>query len=302
LAGKTVGLYFSAHWCPPCRGFTPSLSENYTKHLKSKGLEIVFVSGDSDQANFDGYFGSMPWLAVPFDQQKYQAVSQRFSVNGIPALLILDEQGKVITKEGRQEVSNDPEGEKFPWSAEMKFPRGQTMQIAEQKSKPFKALREFILSVTLSTIFTAIAEAWAGIHFALQPCGLRPILVMWMLVDALLGFVSWGITVRNVLRSTWRADPELQAYLIHKERDGLVDESLEKKMQGGGLPVGSVAMGQLQSLSFLFGVIVWLSTADEGCDENPVLMMKWLVLLRIMIGLIFGCCVGPLVLVKFLAA
>ena len=25
IAGKTLGLYFSAHWCPPCRQFTPML-------------------------------------------------------------------------------------------------------------------------------------------------------------------------------------------------------------------------------------------------------------------------------------
>merc|ERR1712023_590324 len=48
LAGKTVGIYFSAHWCPPCRSFTPMLAKAYTSHLKSKNFEIVFVSSDQD--------------------------------------------------------------------------------------------------------------------------------------------------------------------------------------------------------------------------------------------------------------
>eukprot|EP00972_Heterocapsa_arctica_P107681 15861171-Heterocapsa_arctica.AAC.1 len=28
---KFVSIYFSAHWCPPCRGFTPVAAEKYNQ-------------------------------------------------------------------------------------------------------------------------------------------------------------------------------------------------------------------------------------------------------------------------------
>ena len=59
-SAKYIGLYFSAHWCPPCRGFTPSLVDAYKKDLKAKGLEIIFVSSDRDQKSFMEYYGEMP--------------------------------------------------------------------------------------------------------------------------------------------------------------------------------------------------------------------------------------------------
>merc|ERR1712003_288209 len=70
LEGKVLGLYFSAHWCGPCRGYTPKLAEWYTK-MKAKGLpfEIVFVSSDRDKASWSDYFGEMPWLALDYDMR-----------------------------------------------------------------------------------------------------------------------------------------------------------------------------------------------------------------------------------------
>ena len=44
---KYVGIYFSAHWCPPCRNFTPVLAEFYNSvNQNGKILEIIFVSSD----------------------------------------------------------------------------------------------------------------------------------------------------------------------------------------------------------------------------------------------------------------
>lgn len=117
LASKAaVAIYFSAHWCPPCRGFTPKLAEWYKKDLQSKGLEVVFVSSDRDEASFKEYFAEQPWLALPFeDRETKDKLSKKFKVQGIPSLVILDSDGKTITTEGRQAVAEDPTGTEFPW-------------------------------------------------------------------------------------------------------------------------------------------------------------------------------------------
>merc|ERR1719330_2080482 len=117
LAGaKAVGIYFSAHWCPPCRGFTPKLAEMYTSAFKARGMEIIFVSSDRDQASFDSYYAEQPWAALPYeDRDLKEKLSKKYKVQGIPSLVILDLSGNVITKEGRDAVMKDPAGEKFPW-------------------------------------------------------------------------------------------------------------------------------------------------------------------------------------------
>merc|ERR1712232_501503 len=116
LKGKVFGLYFSAHWCPPCRGFTPKLAEWYNKDLKAKGFEVVFVSSDRDEAAFKEYFGEQPWLALDFaDRKLKEQLSNNFGVQGIPSFVIIDKDGSIITKDGRAAVSSDPTGSEFPW-------------------------------------------------------------------------------------------------------------------------------------------------------------------------------------------
>jgi len=113
-----IGIYFSAHWCPPCRNFTPRLAEAYNNLQKEeKSIEIVFVSSDKTEADFQGYYKEMPWLALPFalrDQKR--KLSQKFEVRGIPRLLLLDPKtGKVTNPRANQDVVSDKAGEKFPW-------------------------------------------------------------------------------------------------------------------------------------------------------------------------------------------
>ena len=81
INSRLVAFYFSAHWCGPCRQFTPMLSEMY-ETLKdanpSHGLEVVFVSSDHDGASFENYFQTMPWMALPFTERaKKKVLSQQ---------------------------------------------------------------------------------------------------------------------------------------------------------------------------------------------------------------------------------
>ena len=64
LAGKRfIALYFSAHWCGPCRKFTPLLSVCYEDQPEKDEVEVVFVSSDHDVEGFDEYLCVGGWGA-----------------------------------------------------------------------------------------------------------------------------------------------------------------------------------------------------------------------------------------------
>jgi len=106
FSGKSyVGVYFSAHWCPPCRGFTPQLAQAYKDKLKDC-MEIVFVSHDRTEKEFGEYYNSMPWCAVQFKSEAMGALKKNFNVTGIPMLVILNtKDGSTKTLEGRSKIS-----------------------------------------------------------------------------------------------------------------------------------------------------------------------------------------------------
>lgn len=121
LADKTIGIYFSAHWCPPCRAFTPQLVKFHQEMTaQGKPFEIVFVSSDRDKNSMYNYMKAMdmPWPALPFGDDHKQALSKKFKVSGIPKLVIIDSSGNLITENGRGDVGSKGAGAFDEWTTQ----------------------------------------------------------------------------------------------------------------------------------------------------------------------------------------
>ena len=97
-------LYFSAKWCGPCRNFTPKLIDFYNK---SENFEVIFVSLDKNENEFNEYFSKMPWKSLPFDNQQSEELSEFFGVQGIPTLILVDHEGNLLTREGKEMIEKN---------------------------------------------------------------------------------------------------------------------------------------------------------------------------------------------------
>ncbi|XP_013794255.1 nucleoredoxin-like protein 2 [Limulus polyphemus] len=105
---EIIGFYFSAHWCPPCRAFTPILTELYGElRNENAPFEVVFVSSDQSEDDMFSYMEEShgDWLAVQFDGDVSTKLSEKFAVDGIPTFIILKKDGTVITESGVEEVT-----------------------------------------------------------------------------------------------------------------------------------------------------------------------------------------------------
>jgi nucleoredoxin len=94
-----IAFYFSAHWCGPCRAFTPKLVEFYNaNHQEDAKFDVVFVSSDNSEADMKTYMtdAGMPWPAISYDKISKADAVRKLSGRGIPCLVVVDLNGKVI--------------------------------------------------------------------------------------------------------------------------------------------------------------------------------------------------------------
>ncbi|URE13695.1 Nucleoredoxin [Musa troglodytarum] len=110
LVGKTILLFFSARGSGTCRGFLPHLIEEYHKIKRmdsafevvnismDSAFEVVNISMDKDQDSFEEFFSGMPWLALPFGDERKKSLERTFGGGPMASLVVIGPTGRTRTR------------------------------------------------------------------------------------------------------------------------------------------------------------------------------------------------------------
>ncbi|KAF7286071.1 nucleoredoxin-like protein 2 [Rhynchophorus ferrugineus] len=107
LRNKRILIYFfSASYINRPELFQ-KLRTLYQENLKrGSGMEILYVSSDTDEKNFKYDFNIRqgPWLAVPFRDSLADELRFKYDISSLPTLIVVNKEGDIITRSGRQEL------------------------------------------------------------------------------------------------------------------------------------------------------------------------------------------------------
>uniref|UniRef100_A0A7S4Q0V3 Thioredoxin domain-containing protein n=1 Tax=Alexandrium monilatum TaxID=311494 RepID=A0A7S4Q0V3_9DINO len=108
-SADVIAFYFSAHWCPPCRHFTPVLKK-FVETLQSNGeqsLKVIFVSSDQSEHDMWKYMYDShgDWFALAYScRDGKERLERQYQVSGIPQLVVIDAVGRQAVRDARGEV------------------------------------------------------------------------------------------------------------------------------------------------------------------------------------------------------
>jgi len=107
LVGKVVLVDFWATWCGPCVAELPNVLEQYEKYHKD-GFEVVGISLDQDREALEKFVvdQKLPW-PILFEESKgdgwQHPLATYYGISGIPTVILIGRDGKVITLNARGE-------------------------------------------------------------------------------------------------------------------------------------------------------------------------------------------------------
>nr|XP_020033836.1 nucleoredoxin-like protein 1 [Castor canadensis] len=112
LENRLVLLFFGAGGCPRCQAFAPVLRDFFVRLtdefyvLRAAQLALVYVSQDPTEEQQGRFLKDMPdkWLFLPFQDGLRRDLGRQFSVQHLPAVVVLKPGGDVLTRDAADEI------------------------------------------------------------------------------------------------------------------------------------------------------------------------------------------------------
>ena len=90
-------VIFGGSWCNQCRSEMIQLLPRYN-NWKSKGLEVVFISLDTDKKEFENFTAPFPFYSA-CDYKKWETQAAKdYYVSSSPTIFLLDSDNKIILR------------------------------------------------------------------------------------------------------------------------------------------------------------------------------------------------------------
>ncbi|XP_037673826.1 nucleoredoxin-like protein 1 [Choloepus didactylus] len=112
LDNRLLLLFFGAGACPRCQAFAPMLRDFFVRltdefHVvRAAQLALIYVSQDCTEEQQGQFLRDMPrkWLFLPFQDDLRRELKLRFSVQRLPAVVVLTPAGDVLTRDAADEI------------------------------------------------------------------------------------------------------------------------------------------------------------------------------------------------------
>jgi peroxiredoxin len=105
LRGKVVLLDFWATRCPPCVEELPTVLAVYNK-FHDKGFEIIGISTDENREILLRFIKARG-IIWPQYLDDYRQISQRWKINGLPTMWLINKRGLIANKNARADLQSN---------------------------------------------------------------------------------------------------------------------------------------------------------------------------------------------------